>query len=356
MGDLATLEALRGQDAALRTFRSALAPPATGGAPRVAGAYLLHGPEGVGRRLGAVGFAAALLCSAPRDALPCGRCRACAWAAAGTHPDLLVVSGETGPFFRDDGDAARSGLDRFTAAFHAGAKRGARKSLPVRTLRRLLSILSLSAAGGARKVVIVDALDDVEGEGVATLLKSLEEPPPETTFLVLAGSVDGVPDTILSRCQRVRFRPLADDVVSGIVAAQAETRPDPQLLDLAVRLAQGSAGRALRAVEMGLGGVPDASVALLLGAGGPGSPTDAAEWVQAAGRDLGLQRERAHEVVALALLRCRERAETSGDASELDAIVPALAGALESLQSRVSPELVLRSLWSRVARARRLSS
>ncbi len=356
-----SLSALRGQDAARRTFRAALG---VGGAPqRVAGAYLLHGPEGVGRSLGALGFAAALLCASPDDDRPCGTCRACRWNAAGTHPDLVQLSGTSGPFFKDDGEAARAGAASFTRAHHLAAGGDAdgaaepRRGIPVRSLRRALELLALSAVGCGRKVVVLDALDDVEEEGVATLLKSLEEPPPETTFLLLARGTDGVPDTILSRCQRVRFQPLAPEIVRELLAEHATTPElDDARLELVVRVAQGSAGRALRAVAGDLAGRADDAVLGLLAADRPRGVEDALAWVLEAGRDLASRRARLRELVALALLRARDAAARRGSSDELDALLPALTTALESTESNVAPELVLHALWARVARARRLTN
>ena len=354
--DLPSIRGLRGQEAAVRAFRSALA--AQVGAARVAGAYLLHGPQGVGRSRGAMGFAAALLCSEPADAMPCGFCRACQLNSASTHPDLLVVSAETGPTFRDDGDALRAGPGQFTRAHHIGQKAGPRRAIQVRALRRLLDVLSLSAAGGGRKVAIIDSLDEIEEEGVATLLKSLEEPPPDTTFLVLAGAVDNVPDTILSRCQRVRFRPLAPGVVDELLRnlLPAAKRPGGAELELCVRLAQGSVGRALAAVKSGLHGEAAAAVQGLLHPAGPRGVERATEWVRAAGRDLASQRVRVRELLALALLISRDRAAQSGSSDELDAVLPAFATGLESVGANVSPDLVLHALWARVRRARRLTT
>jgi DNA polymerase-3 subunit delta' len=304
-----------------------------------------------------MGFATALLCTAPEDALPCGRCRPCQLNAASTHPDLLLVSAETGPTFRDDGEALRAGPGQFTRAHHAGQKRGPRRGIQVRALRRLLDLLALSAAGGGRKVAVIDSLDEIEEEGVATLLKSLEEPPPQTSFLVLAGDVDGVPDTILSRCQRVRFRPLAPQVVTELVRARLAPSDQPPAaeLELVVRLAQGSVGRALAALDSGLHDAATAVVDGLLHPSGPTALEPALAWVQAAGRDLASRRERVRELLALGLLAARDRAAASGSTDELDALLPAFAAGLESVGSNVAPDLVLHALWARVRRARRLT-
>jgi len=351
--ELRSVAGLRGQESALRAFRAALAEDSS--PARVAGAYLLHGPEGVGRGLGAAGFATALLCREPRGLLPCGRCKPCGWNTAGTHPDLVAVSAETGPFFKDDAEALRAGPGHFTRAHHDSQKVRARRRIPVRAIRRLLDILSLSAAGGGRKVAVIDSLDEIEEEGVATLLKSLEEPPPSTTFLVLAGGVDNVPDTILSRCQRVRFRPLAPDVVRELLLADVapDDRPADDAIDLLVRLAQGSAGRALRGARIGLHHQAPLALRGLLRPEGPRGVDDACAWVHAAGRDLAEQRIRTRELLALTLLLARDRAATSGRADELDAVLPALTSGFESVGANVSPDLVLHALWARVARARR---
>jgi DNA polymerase-3 subunit delta' len=219
----------------------------------------------------------------------------------------------------------------------------------------LLDLLSLSAAGGGRKVAVVDSLDEIEEEGVATLLKSLEEPPPHTTFLVLAGGVDRVPDTILSRCQRVRFRPLAPEVVRELLleALPAENRPGPGAVELLVRLAQGSVGRAVRGARIGLHEQAPLALQGLLRPAGPRGVGDACAWVHEAGRDLAEQRVRARELLALTLLLARDRAAASGRVDELDAVLPALASGFESVAANVSPDLVLHAVWAKVARARR---
>jgi DNA polymerase-3 subunit delta' len=346
MAELPAPASLLGQDTAMRTFASALA---TG---RVAGAYLLHGPSGVGRSLGADLFANALLCERPRGLVACGACRACAWNENGTHPDLFVVTADAGPRFDDDAEAARAGIDRFGRAARAAAKRGPRKTIAVRVLRRLMELLSLAAAGGGWKVTILDGFDEVEEEGTAALLKTLEEAPPRTTFLLLARGTDGVPDTILSRCQRVRFQPLAPRLVRDIALAKGGkgvAELPPEALDLVCRLAQGSPGRALTAAAMGLAGTPRDALGTL--GRDPSPPPELLAWVREGAKDLDAQRERAREALALVLLRARDAWAPGADAT-----VSAARSALESLDANVSPDWVLRALWVRAARARALTS
>lgn len=340
---------LVGQETALRVLRASLEQD------RVASAYLVHGPSGVGRSLGAEIFAASLLCSSPADGAACGACASCRKFAAGTHPDFLAVSAETGPFFKDDAEAERARLGEFTGAARRAAKRGPRKTIAVRTIRRALEFVSLAPACGGRKVALLDSFDEVEEAGAGTLLKCLEEAPRLTTFLLLAGSVESVPDTILSRCQRVRFRPLEDAVVRRLLVSRGG--PTAASLDEAsreflVRLAQGSAGRAVRAAELGVHrGAASAARALLDGA--PPVACDAAAlWLFDGTKELAVARERMRELVAATLLLARDR----GSADLLDAWVPALRLALETIDANVSPDLVLRALWARGSRARSLSA
>ena len=337
---------LLGQETALRVLRSSLA---TG---RVAGAYLLHGPSGVGRSLGAEIFAAALLCKSPKDGSPCSRCRGCRSFAAGTHPDYLAISAETGPFFKDDADAARARLDAFSRAARRAAKREPRRQIPVRAIRRLLDFLGLAPAAGGRKVALLDSFDEVEEAGTGTLLKILEEAPRQTSFLLLAGSVESVPDTILSRSQRVRFQPLAPAIVRRLLVARARDPLDEPSRELLVRLAQGSAGRALRAAELGVHTLGASAARALCDGGDPEACDTAARWVLSGTRDLAVQRERLRELVAAALLHARDRCAGSGATEILDILVPPLRAALESVDANVGPELVVRALWARVARAR----
>jgi hypothetical protein len=340
---------LLGQETALRVLSSSLE---TG---RIAGAYLLHGPAGVGRALGAEIFAAALLCASPKGGAACGACRPCRLFASGTHPDYLAVSAATGPFFKDDADAERSRLDAFTRAARRTTKPGPRKQIPVRTIRRLLEFMSLSPAAGGRKVALFDSFDEIEEAGTGSLLKTLEEAPRDTTFLVLAGSVESVPDTILSRCQRARFRPLADEVVRTLLARQ--DAEDVAALDdasraLLVRLAQGSVGRAVRAAELGVPGVGVAAALALVDGGGPAASEHAVAWLFDGTKELAVARERLRELVALTLLLLRDRVAAGGGTDGLDAWIPVLRTALESVDANVAPDLALRALWARGARAR----
>jgi DNA polymerase-3 subunit delta' len=159
-----------GEDAAVAALRSAAVRPVH--------AYLLVGPPGTGKRAAATSFAASLLCPNGGD----GTCETCRRVLAGVHPDVAVVERE-GPFINID--AAR------------GISRAASRS-PVE---------------GDRKVLILLDFHLVREAGPA-LLKTIEEPPASTVFVVLAEYVPPELVTIESRCVRIDFVPLSAAVIA----------------------------------------------------------------------------------------------------------------------------------------------
>jgi DNA polymerase-3 subunit delta' len=168
-------------------------------------AYLLHGPPGSGKRAAARGLAAALLCPSGG----CGTCNVCRRALAGTHPDLVVVE--------------RSG-----AALDVDEAR----SIVARAQRRPLE--------SARQVLVVTDLHLAE-RAVPALLKTVEEPPSATVFVLIADDLPLILATIASRCVQVGFDPVPDDAVVEWLLGRGVTR------DQAESVARASGGRLDRA-------------------------------------------------------------------------------------------------------------
>ena len=165
-----------GQDRAVAQLRAAARAPVH--------AYLLVGPPGTGKREAARSFAASLLCRQGG----CGSCDDCRRALAGVHPDL-VVRERAGPFIT---------MDDARAVGRAAA---------------------LSPVEGRRKVLVLVDLHLVH-EAAPALLKTIEEPPATTVFVVLAEQVPPELVTVASRCVRVDFAPLpparlAEALVAG---------------------------------------------------------------------------------------------------------------------------------------------
>jgi DNA polymerase-3 subunit delta' len=180
---------------------------------RVPTAFLLLGPEGVGKRALADVFAARLLCGAPRDGDACGDCPSCTRVASGAHPDVRVV-------IRDEG----------------------RRDIRIEQVRELCRWLALQPLMAARKVAIVDGAHELNEHGQNALLRTLEEPPSDSVILLLATSASLLLPTVRSRCQVLRLDRLAPDLVARVLRARGLPSDRAELL---AGLADGSPGRAL---------------------------------------------------------------------------------------------------------------
>jgi DNA polymerase-3 subunit gamma/tau len=233
-----TFDAVVGQEPITRTLRNALA------ADRIAHAYLFAGPRGVGKTTTARLLAKALLCGRRQGPEPCGACLACQELVAGTLVDVLEIDG-----------ASNRGIDE------------------IRTLRENVKY---APARGRYKVYIIDEVHQLTEAAFNALLKTLEEPPPHVVFILATTQPQGLPPTVLSRCQRFDFKPIAPELLSASLERilQAEkVEFDAAAIPLLVRSAEGSLRDALSLLDTALaygGGRLDAdSLAHLLGASAP---------------------------------------------------------------------------------------
>lgn len=180
---------------------------------RLPHALLFTGPEGIGKRRVAESLAQALLCSSAADQ-PCGICGPCRLAAEGKHPDRIVVEAE----------GERIKIDR---------------------IRELIHELTFSPLMGAVRVVLIPEAHAFHPAAANALLKTLEEPPAGTYFLLVTHSPGWIPRTIVSRCSLVRFRPLSRSDLQEILQEQGVSA-DQELLDWGM----GSVRRALTLSEV----------------------------------------------------------------------------------------------------------
>jgi DNA polymerase-3 subunit delta' len=191
-------EQVVGQDHAVGLLQRAV--------PKPLHAYLLAGPAGSGVREAARCFAASLIC--PQGG--CGTCSACRRALSARHPDVVEVV-PAGTFIVKDQveDMVR---EAFSSPFEA-----------------------------ERKVILVFESDRMNETAANKLLKTLEEPPERTHFLLQSEAPDEMLPTVRSRCQRIDFAALSDAVVGGALTAAGVT---PEAAAIAARRSAGRLDRA----------------------------------------------------------------------------------------------------------------
>jgi DNA polymerase-3 subunit delta' len=170
------------------------------------------GPAGVGKRKAAVALAQFVNCPSSGDDA-CGTCASCARIARGIHADVLVVEpGETG-------------------------------AIKVDQIRDAVERTGYRPFEGRRRVVIVDDADAMLVEAQNALLKTLEEPPAMSMFVLVTSRPDVLLPTVRSRCQRLRFGRLsAADIAAVLMKAHGYSANDAHA---AASVADGSVGLAL---------------------------------------------------------------------------------------------------------------
>lgn len=170
------LAEIRGQDRAIARLRAAIA------ADRVHHAYLFTGPPGAGKRATFVALAAALNCdTAPGEG--CDRCTPCSKIAQGIHPDVVSLERE-----------------------------GAAQIVPIETIRtQVIARVGLPPHEARVRVFFFDEAAALQEASANALLKTLEEPPARTMFVLATAAPDRLLPTIRSRCQRITFAALTAD-------------------------------------------------------------------------------------------------------------------------------------------------
>jgi len=204
------LSELIGQEALVRTLGNALQ------SGRVAHAFLLTGIRGVGKTTTARIIARALNCvgadgRGEPTPEPCGVCEPCVAIAEGRHIDVLEMDAAT-----------RTGID---------------------DIREIVDSVRYAPSSARHKVYIIDEVHMLSEKAFNGLLKTLEEPPPQTIFIFATTEVRKVPVTVLSRCQRFDLRRIEGELLQrhlGGIAAQEGVAIDPGALALIVRAAEGS--------------------------------------------------------------------------------------------------------------------
>ncbi len=195
-----------GQEHVTRTLANAIQRD------RVVHAYLFTGPRGVGKTSVARILSKALNCQVSKDSEPCQECASCKEISSGVSLAVREIDGAS----HNSVDNVRELIDSF-------------KTLP--------------PPGYRYKVYIIDEVHMLSVSAFNALLKSLEEPPPNTVFILATTEVHKIPETVISRCQCHDFRALSVGVIESRlrdVCGQEKLEVEPEALRLVARLADGS--------------------------------------------------------------------------------------------------------------------
>ena len=228
-------------------------------------AWLLAGPQGVGKASFALAAARWLLADAAGPAVPKDRLDVpehhpvAALLDAGSHPDFKLLQ-----------RLPKSSSEELA------------RSITVDQVRSLQPLFATTPSLSPRRVVVIDAIDDIERAGANALLKNLEEPPAGTIFLLVSHAPGRLLPTIRSRCRLLRFGPLEDEAVR-LVLRRALPEAEERELDSLVRVADGAPGNALRFAGLDIAGLDTAIERLAV----HGDPTNAIR--TALGRTLALK-------------------------------------------------------------------
>jgi len=204
-------------------------------------AWLLAGPQGVGKAGFAHAAACWLLADAAGPTVPKDRLlvpedhRIATLLSAGSHPDFKL-------------------LERLPKQSSEELAR----SITVDQVRGLQPLFATTPSLSQRRVVLIDAIDDLERSAANALLKNLEEPPAGTIFLLVSHAPGRLLPTIRSRCRLLRFSPLEDDVVR-VALRRALPEADEDELDALIGVASGAPGNALRFAGLDISGL-DAAI------------------------------------------------------------------------------------------------
>lgn len=183
-------------------------------AGRAAHAYIISGPEGIGKNLLALRFAQTLNCKLGGPD-PCLSCRHCKRIASGSHPDVRVTGLQT--------QAAILGLKEEQAE--------KQKVLRVELIRSFQGDITLRPYEARRRILILQDAEKLSEQASNALLKTLEEPPPYATLILIANSGGDLLPTVTSRCQALKLRPLArQQVAQALMERKNLAEPDAKLL------------------------------------------------------------------------------------------------------------------------------
>jgi len=224
---------------------------------RVAHAYLLHGPDGVGKRAVAYEMARALQCP-EQPAEACDDCPVCRKTRRMVHPDVHVHlphpwsqekdrdEEDMGKRIRRLGENPYAAIDYVRRPSLSDPSETSNQQVYYRidqVRQDVIQPMSLARGEGQYKVNLLIDAEKMREEAANAFLKLLEEPPPQTVFLLTTNRPEQLLPTILSRCQRLRFDPLLPETIEQALIDREDMEPDAA--SMLARMADGSYSQAL---------------------------------------------------------------------------------------------------------------
>ncbi len=191
-----------------------------GQAERLSHALLLRGPQGIGKLAFAEALAKALLCESRAPAgRACGRCTACNWMEQGAHPDLRRIEPASLAKVTDAEQVPeQADID--------SREKKASSEIKINQVRAIADFINLTSHQGGMKVVLIHPAEAVNIAASNALLKGLEEPPPQTCFILVTHRWHQLLPTVRSRCLHVPLAPPAPDAARTWLTKQGVANPE----------------------------------------------------------------------------------------------------------------------------------
>lgn len=200
---------------------------------RMPHALLIYGQAGIGKLEFATEVARSLLCEALGSGLPrhgvddgeprmsCGSCEACIWFDHGNHPDFRMVRPDAfKPAADEAADEQATEPEPSAGDDTPRTARAPSKEIRIEQIRALQAFLGVGTHRGGSRVVLLYPVQRLNVAAANALLKMLEEPPPQTVFLLVADGLGGIAPTILSRCRKLPLRAPPAEAATAWLNAQ----------------------------------------------------------------------------------------------------------------------------------------
>jgi DNA polymerase-3 subunit delta' len=221
---------------------------------RLATTYLFYGDEGTGKWCMAIALAALINCERPVQEQAggvidaCGECRNCRQVANLIFPELHLVFPL--PPHRSESEAIDLGLEFIENKRQEPYKMvtsSRQATIPINMVRQIRKKTSIKPSENAKRVVLFYQMERMLPASADSLLKLIEEPPPETIIILTANDPDNLPATVVSRSQKVQFRSIHSDEIISFLKRKYDLAHDRA--ETAARLSGGSIGRAIYSIE-----------------------------------------------------------------------------------------------------------